>query len=177
VKREGIEGKLNGIVIRQVQREDLSALEWDGEYTHFRRLYAEAFRRAEIGESVLWVAELPEYGLIGQLFVHLDSRRHELADGETRAYIYGFRIRPAFRRQGIGTRMLRIAETDLARRGYRRVVLNVGRENLEARQLYERHGYFVTGTDPGRWSYIDDQGNLRDVHEPAWRMEKELRRS
>jgi ribosomal protein S18 acetylase RimI-like enzyme len=179
VNRETLGEKLHlsKIIIRQVRREDLPDLEWEGEYTHFRRLYAEAFRRAEAGESILWVAELQNKGLIGQLFVHLDSQRRELADGETRAYVYGFRVRPAFRRKGIGSHMLQIAENDLIQRGYRRVVLNVGRDNPEARNLYERFGYFVTGSDPGRWSYIDDRGSLREVHEPAWRMEKVLHRS
>ncbi len=166
---------LNGVMIRQVVREDLPGLEWEGEYSHFRRLYAEAFHRVEKGEAVLWVAEIPGAGLIGQLFVHLESQRRELADGETRAYIYGFRVRPVYRGKGIGTRILEVAETDLIQRGYRKVVLNVGRDNLQARQLYERTGYTIVGTDPGRWSYLDEQGNLREVHEPAWRMVKILK--
>jgi ribosomal protein S18 acetylase RimI-like enzyme len=166
---------MNGISIRQVIQKDLSGLEWEGEYTHFRRLYTEAFRRAEKGEAVLWVAEINGSGLIGQLFVHLESQRLELANGQTRAYIYGFRVRPLYRGRGIGTRMLEVAENDLIRRGFQKVVLNVGRENHEARRLYERTGYTIIGTDPGRWSYLDESGNLREVHEPAWRMEKTLR--
>ncbi len=166
---------VNQVVIRHARRDDLFALEWEGEYTHFRRLYAEAFRRAELGQAILWVAEIPGNGLIGQLFVHLESPNRALANGETRAYLYGFRMRPAYRSKGIGSRMLSIVEKDLAQRGFRRVVLNVGRENVQARRLYERHGYYVVGTDPGRWTYLDDKGDLREVIEPAWRMEKLLR--
>ena len=32
----------------------------------------------------------------------------------------------------------------------------------------------VVGSDPGYWSYIDDKGRRIDMHEPAWRMVKDL---
>jgi ribosomal protein S18 acetylase RimI-like enzyme len=163
-----------GIIVRHATRKDLPALEWDGQYTHFRRLYAQAVRRAEEGESVLWVAELPPIGLIGQLFVQLISHRTELANGRTRAYIYSFRVRPDYRGAGIGTLLMQTAETDLGKRGYRNVTLNVARDNPDARRLYERFGYTVVADEPGRWSYLDHNGHRRHVHEPSWRMEKEL---
>ncbi len=149
-------------------------MEWDGEFKHFRRLYADAYRRAELGEAVLWVAIHDDNHLIGQLFVQLNSQRHELADGNSRAYIYGFRIRPQFRNQGIGSHMMEQAESDLRQRGYHWVCLNVGRENLAALRLYRRLGYRIVDADPGRWSYLDDKGVHHEVVEPAWRMEKEL---
>jgi ribosomal protein S18 acetylase RimI-like enzyme len=162
------------VKFRQAFRSDLLALEWDGEFAHFRRLYAEAYRYAELGQAIIWVAELIEAGLIGQLFVHLKSDRRELADGRTRAYIYGFRIRPAYQSKGIGTRLLQVTENDLIQRGFTYVNLNVGQDNFRARQLYERLGYRVIGTDPGSWSYYDQHGRRQNVNEPAWRMQKEL---
>jgi hypothetical protein len=77
--------QVHGLIIRQVKQEDLTGLEWEGEYAHFRRLYIEAFRRAEKGEAVLWVAELDRTVLIGQLFVHW--RAFMIADGHTQAYM------------------------------------------------------------------------------------------
>jgi ribosomal protein S18 acetylase RimI-like enzyme len=162
------------VSFRRAYRSDLLALEWEGEFAHFRRLYAEAYRYTELGQAVIWVAELVETGIIGQLFVHLKSDRRELADGKTSAYIYGFRIRPAYQSKGIGTRLLQVAENDLIQRNYRIVNLNVGQDNGRARQLYERLGYRVIGTDPGRWSYYDQHGRRQDVNEPAWRMQKDL---
>jgi ribosomal protein S18 acetylase RimI-like enzyme len=123
---------------------------------------------------VLWVADLAPTGVIGQVFVQLDSARKELADGQTRAYVYGFRVRPIYRSQGVGALMLETLERDLLNRGYRLSTLNVGRENPRARGFYERYGYRVVGDEPGRWSYLDDQGKRQEVHEPAWRMEKRL---
>jgi ribosomal protein S18 acetylase RimI-like enzyme len=160
--------------MRKAIREDLAALEWDGEYAHFRRLYLDIYQSAERGEAILWVAELTGEDIIGQMFVQLSSARPELADGRTQAYIYGFRVRPAFRGKGIGTFMLEAAETDLVRRGFRKVVLNVNQDNVGARRLYERNGYQVVAEEEGRWSYLDQYGRRRQVNEPAWRMEKEM---
>jgi ribosomal protein S18 acetylase RimI-like enzyme len=169
---------LSRVKIRTAVESDLTAMEWDGEYAHFRRLYEEIFRSARRGDALLWVAELlDEQNLIGQLFVQLRSARLELADGVRRAYIYGFRIKPDYRSQGLGTQMLEVAEQDLYQRGYRWVVLNVNRDNPDARRLYEREGYRVTAAEAGCWSYLDQFGKRQEVNEPAWRMEKELKSS
>jgi ribosomal protein S18 acetylase RimI-like enzyme len=159
-------------VIRLMKQDDLLALEWDGEYKHFRRLYTEIYQSASRGKAIMWVAELPSIGIIGQLFVQLTSSRQELADGVEKAYIYGFRIKPDYRGHGLGRRMMEVAENDLAQRRFQRVTLNVSRDNPQARRLYEKLGYQVVGMDPGQWSYLDHLGIRREVHEPAWRMEK-----
>ena len=160
--------------VRQVTQQDLLALEWDGEYRHFRRLYLDIYHSACQGRAVLWVADLDPAGVIGQVFVQLDRARKELADGSARAYVYGFRVRPVYRSLGVGGQMLLTLEDDLVRRSFRLATLNVGRQNLQARRFYERYGYQVVANEAGRWSYIDDQGKRQEVHEPAWRMEKLL---
>lgn len=165
---------IESLIIRHATRDDLPSLEWDGQFTHFRHLFAQAFHRAEEGEAVLWVAELPPTGLIGQLFVQLESHQTELADGSSRAYIYSFRVQQPYRGAGIGSLLMHTAETDLRKRGYHRITLNVGRDNPDARRLYMRFGYIVVADEPGRWSYLDHTGHRRHVNEPSWRMEKEL---
>ena len=165
--------------VRHLRRGDLSALEWEGEYTHFRRVYAFAYERARRGRAVLWVAEADEGQgsgqLLGQLFVLLHSEANEeLADGRNSAFIHSFRVRPERRGRGLGSQLLYIAEQDLMERGFRRVYLNVARENWRAVKLYERKGYQRIGKDPGIWSYVDHRGRQRHVHEPSWRMHKDL---
>jgi len=91
-----------------------------------------------------------------------------------RADIYGLRIPPQFQNQGIGTSIMRTIENDLKQRGFQQATLNVRQDNQAARRFYEHLQYLVIGSDPGRWSYIDDKGKRRDVHEPAWRMIKDL---
>ncbi len=160
--------------IRQAEQKDLISLEWEGEYIHFRRMYQDAYEMAQNGDGIIWIMELPEKGLVGQLLVSLHSSRSELADGVMRAYIYGFRIRPAFRNRGLGEYFLGVVEKDLRQRGYQFAMLNVGRDNLSAIRLYERMGYRITSPESGHWFYIDHQGNRCEVFEPAWRMEKNL---
>lgn len=166
--------KITDISIRQIRKADLPDLEWDGEYTHFRRLYAEIFQSAISGKAILWGVFYPQEGLIGQVFIQLTSARSELADGKQRAYIYGFRIKSSFRGYGIGTFMLHFIEHDLVKRGFNQVTLNVSLDNPGARRLYERNGYHIVANEPGNWSYLDHHGHRRNVHEPAWRMEKIL---
>ena len=165
---------LNQVIIRKVEKEDLPALEWEGEYSHFRVIYQDAFRRSQRGLSVLWVAELPSKGLIGQVFIQLHCDRPELCNGIDRAYLFGFRVRPTFRGCGVGSRMMSVLERDLIERSYSYLTLNVARENLDAIRLYQRHGFHIVAPEPGRWQYVDDMGQTREVHEPAWRMEKIL---
>ena len=165
---------LSQVTIRYLLPGDLPALEWGGEYTHFRRLFHDAYEYALQARSILWVAELANRGLIGQLFVQLFSGRRELANGFERAYIYGFRIKPEYRNAGLGERMMTTAENDLYQRGFHTITLNVGQNNPDARRLYERLGYQIVADDPGRWSYLDHLGLRQEVDEPAWRMEKKL---
>jgi ribosomal protein S18 acetylase RimI-like enzyme len=165
---------MNQASIRQATKDDLPNLEWNGEYTHFRRLYADTYLSVQQAKAVMWIAELNGSGLIGQCFVSLNGNRQELADGTTRAYIYGFRVQPRYQNQGIGTLMMQTIESDLKRRGFQQIILNVGQDNHDAKRFYERLQYSIIGVDPGRWYYIDDKGKRIDVHEPAWRMIKDL---
>lgn len=161
--------------IRELNAPDLPALEWEGAYTHFRRVYARAHERAQRGEAVLWVAEGAAARLIGQVFVLLLSHTDpSLADGSKTAFIHSFRVRPENRRVGLGSRLLDVAEADLVQRGFSNVFLNVALENDEAIRLYERRGYRRLHTVSGDWSYEDHLGDLRQVHEPGWRMGKSL---
>lgn len=162
------------VIFRQAGEDDLPSLEWNGQYKHFRKIYQDVFYLSQRGEASIWVAELPGIELIGQALVQLKSARFELADGETRAYIFGFRIKPSYRDNGIGSKMMEKVEEDLIDQGYEWVVLNVNHNNPQARNLYERLGYQVVAEEPGNWSYIDDNGKRCDVNEPAWRMEKKL---
>jgi ribosomal protein S18 acetylase RimI-like enzyme len=164
------------VIIRPAVAADLPGLEWDGEYTHFRRLYADAFQRALNGTACVWVAELSGRGIIGQAFVQYVCDRPELADGRRRAYLYSFRIQPQYRRAGLGTRILQVIEDDLVQRGYQSVTLNVAKTNVDAQRLYFRRGYRTVAHEPGVWSYPDQNGAWHRVEEPAWRMEKKLAR-
>ena len=170
-KQAPILEKLN---ILQAGRADLPDLEWDGEYLKYRRLYKEIFINACNGKAILWVAKSVAAGMIGQLFVQLQSPRPELADGYERAYFYAFRIKEPFRGYGIGSQLMETAEKDLMERSYNLITLNVSKENQSALRFYKNHGFKVVAHEPGRWFYFDHEGKRREVNDPSWRMEKKI---
>lgn len=169
-----LEFDLSDVTIRLATRADLILMEWEGEFQHFRNVYANAYTRMQKGTSMIWVAEMPDPGLIGQVFIQLISDRPELADGWQRAYLYSFRIKPQFRNQGLGSRMVDVIEEFLLVRHYSRLTLNVARDNPDAIRLYRRLGFQIVAEEPGVWSYPDDKGIWHTVREPSWRMEKLL---
>ncbi|HKJ26684.1 MAG TPA: GNAT family N-acetyltransferase [Anaerolineales bacterium] len=165
---------LSKIVLRQAVKADLRAMEWEGEYTRYRRNYEEVFTRTKRSLAVMWLMELPGVGLVGQVLVQLDMDDRTCANGKTRAYIHSFRVREHLQGNGLGTWLMDHAEEDLIERGFREVTLNVAEENEGALQLYLRRGYQIIKHIPGRWSYYDDKGKLQHVAEPGFRLMKTL---
>lgn len=159
------------VVIRKARADDLEAIEWDGEYRRYRLVYQRAYAESLRGRRVLLIAEA-DGRVIGQIFVQVDSA---LSGGNNRAaYLYALRVRPEYRNRGIGTELVREAESTLRQRGFVRALISVAKDNHAARRLYERLGYDVFGEDAGNWSYFDDRGHIQEVHEPAFLLEKML---
>lgn len=161
------------IRIRTALDDDLPSLEWEGQYSHYRKAYQRAMKEAEAGRRVLMVAEVGGQ-VVGQLFIVLAGGHVEYADGVASGYLYAFRVRPSYRNQGIGTQLIREAERILLERGFVRAVIAVSKDNAKARRLYERLGYQVFSEDPGLWSFVDHQGRLRSVEEPAFLLQKRI---
>jgi ribosomal protein S18 acetylase RimI-like enzyme len=161
------------IAIRLLRRDDLRALEWSAEHVRYRRLFLSAFNDMEAGTRVLFVATADQ-GVVGRVFVQLDSTDTRYADGVRRGYLYALRVRPESQRKGIGTRLVAAAEAELRARGFRWAAIAVGKENPGALRLYHRLGYAIFSEDPGIWYFTDDQGNVRREHEPSWIMQKPL---
>lgn len=163
-----------GVHIREAVESDLPALEWDGEYTHFRRVYRQAMREAQRDRRLIYLAEASGE-VVGQLFVHLHSIWRTSFGGAQAGYLHSFRVKPGFRSQGIGSRLLNTAEADLVQRGYTRAVISVAQTNRRAQELYRQRGFSVYTEDPGEWAYMDHRGRLKRVSEPAFVMVKTLR--
>lgn len=160
---------------RHLTKEDLPDLEWEGEYRHFRKVYHKVYLRTRRGVARMWGVELANIGLVGQVFVQIPDSPSENNTSSRQAYIHSFRIRPAYRRAGLGSKLMHIVEGDLRENGFDLVSLNVGRTNYSARRLYARLGYKVVNSNSGRWRYYDHRGILRHVHEPCWCMQKNLK--
>lgn len=156
------------VVIRNGTERDLPAMEWEGEYRRYRRLYRLAMDEAKAGRRFVLVAEVSGR-IIGQIIVQLNR-----ADSTGTGYLYAFRVRPEWRNRGIGTRLILEAEAALMGLGFRRTLIAVARDNPGARRLYERLGYSLFAEDAGEWSFVDDRGRLQRVVEPSWLLEKVL---
>jgi len=161
------------VLIRHATEADLPALEWEGEYRRYRRIYQRAMEDARQGRRILFVAEI-EGEIVGQIFVQISHYRSSQEDISKTGYLQSFRIKLPFRNRGIGTRLVYQAEEALKERGFNRAIIAVAQDNQDARRLYERHGYSVFNEDPGEWSFIDDQGLPQYMSEPAYLMEKQL---
>lgn len=161
------------VLIRRATEADLPALEWDGEYRHFRRVYRAAMQDARRDLRLVLVAVV-EGEIVGQVFVQFENAHLDPGGIHPTGYLYALRIRPPFRNQGIGTGLMAHAEQDLRQRKFQRAVIAVAKENEAALRLYKRLGYRVFAEDPGNWSYIDDEGELRHIFEPSFLLDKDL---
>jgi ribosomal protein S18 acetylase RimI-like enzyme len=163
------------VVIRVLREEDLPALEWEGEYKHFRNLYRRTYEEMLEGVRLMMVAVCSATDeVVGQVFLQYSSGDPRFADGRTRGYIYALRVKGPYQNQGIGAHLIREAEAKLRQKGMRVATIGVAKSNAAAQRLYERLGYHVLGEDAGRWTYLDERGNLREVNEPSWLMERPL---
>jgi ribosomal protein S18 acetylase RimI-like enzyme len=161
------------ILIRQAREDDLPAMEWDGEYSHFRNVYRYALEEARVGRRILLLAETAGR-LIGQIFIQIEGLKPGISNGKSTAYLYSFRVREGYRNLGIGSKLLQKAETLLQSKGVERCVISVAKDNPSAQELYERRGYVVFGEDPGRWSYVDQHEQVKNVHEPSYLLAKDF---
>ena len=164
---------LSTVTIRKGCEADLPALEWEGEYRHFRQVYRRAMEEALRGLRAILVAEA-EGRLVGQLFIQFRGSDISRGSRGRYGYLHAFRVRPPYRNRGIGTRLVGEAESILFERGCAKALIAVALENQPALALYQRLGYTVTGRDRGEWSYVDHQGRVCHVREPSYVLEKPL---
>lgn len=161
------------IIIRQAEQSDLRALEWYGQFAHFRALFRRSYREQLAGRRLLLVADSGGY-VIGRLFIQFVGPNPQVADGYSRGYLYSFHVTELFRGYGIGTRLIESAETILVERGFEWATLAVAKNNLRALKLYRRRGYQLFGENHHVWRYTDHKGVRREIFEPSWMLEKHL---
>ena len=84
--------------------------------------------------------------MLGELYAFLNIREDpDFADGTTTAYLCAFRIQREYRGQGLGSKLMEAALSDLKSMGFRRATIGVDDSRNEA--LYRRLG-FITDVKP-----------------------------
>jgi ribosomal protein S18 acetylase RimI-like enzyme len=164
--------QLNMVVtFRPAERTDLSKLEWGGEYTHFRRVFQQAFGDQRNGQRLMLIADMNNYP-IGHVFIQFESYDDSSDSTGKRGYFYSLRVMTPFQGRGLGTALIHEGERLLREREYESVSIAAAKDNPGARRLYERLGYKVYMEDSGRWNYVDHEGRVRHVYEPCYLLEK-----
>lgn len=151
---------LSGVVIRQATEEDGDAL--FNLYLEALRAHPDAFaadHRQTAGDRLIWVRRLQrnlkeETGTIclaahGETFVGMSGvYRRSLARMRHVATIWGMFVRPAWRGQGIGSRLLQANVKWAQDNGVRIVRLAVVAGNAAAIRCYVENGFTVYGVEP-----------------------------
>ena len=163
-----------GVIIRLLREEDLPALEWDGEYRRYRRIYREVFRNSQKGISFPLVAETPKDGIIGQVFLTQKEPNPNFTANSRYYFLSSFRIKPQFRGMGLGSRLLRTCEDQAKLHHLRDIYLNCAVANHRARWFYLDHGFHVIRIDNSDWTFVDDEGFIRTEPQHAYLMKKSL---
>ena len=169
----------SAITVRPLKATELRAVEralsLDGTSKHSRRL-----ARQQRGEGLYLIAwDGPDP--IGHVFVEWPSAFSEPFGPpelalHTVPYFLDFYVLPAYRSQGVGTRVLTTLERTCVEHGYHRLCCAVAADNPRARALYERNGY----TDPGiglshfSYTYQDDDGHEQTYEEDRYYLLKQL---
>jgi ribosomal protein S18 acetylase RimI-like enzyme len=156
------------VIIRVCRAEDLPQLEWFGMFSHHRQLFAEALARQLRGEVMMLLGDLDGYP-VGQAWIDLVKREREGI-----GYIWAVRVFPLLRNHGIGSQLMRCAEHALRQRGVPTAEVGVEKSNPDARRLYERLGYSVTGEVVEQYAYTTPEGVHATHVVDQWLMHKRL---
>ena len=160
--------------IRLLREEDLPALEWDGEYKRYRRIYREIFHNFQKGISFPLVAETARDGVIGQVFLTRKEPNLKFSAFHRYFFLSSFRVKPQFRKMGVGSRMLELCERHVKQHHLRDIFLNCDVSNHRARWFYLDHGFQVIRIDESDWSFVDDEGFVVTEHQHAYLMKKTI---
>ena len=105
------------------------------------RLSARQWRHHVASPRATILVATASHGLCGAAIVFF-HRGHDIAR------LYSLAVAPEARGQGVGERLLAAAERDAARRGSRRMRLEVRRDNPGAQRLYAQRGFRVFDERP-----------------------------
>jgi ribosomal protein S18 acetylase RimI-like enzyme len=156
------------VLIRPCTQADLPKLEWFGQYTEHRAIFADVFARQQAGEALMLVAVLNDFP-IGQIWIDLASLKTKSI-----AVLWALRVLEPLQRLGIGSRLIAVAEEQARRHGFAQAAIGVEKSNDLARHLYERLGYRVVGDNEQRWTYTTPDGAEVEEVVVEWVMHKLL---
>lgn len=125
--------------IRRCREDDLPALEWFGLFAPHRALIRKVFEQQQQGQALMLVAEVNGEAS-GQAWIDWSGRARGIAE------LWAVRLLPCLQRQGLGARLVDVAERIALASACTEMQLGVETGNVRARQFWERLGYRYTAT-------------------------------
>ena len=123
-------------------------LSWRATDSYLEQILEREIAYHNEGTRVIFVAKVRETIIGTAQFVSENSDR-SLADGKVTAYLQALEVKPQYRRQGIGTRLINTVEQEALFRGFKRLTIMVEPNNAPALNLYQKLGFtkFKQSTD------------------------------
>lgn len=123
-------------------------LSWRSTDAYLEQILEQEIAYHNEGTRVIFVAKERETIIGTAQFVSEHSDR-SLADGKYTAYLQALEVKPQYRRQGIGTRLIKTVEQEALFRGFERLTIMVEPNNAPALNLYQKLGFtkFKQSTD------------------------------
>ena len=158
--------------IRRVREDDVDGLvDALGPATSAAQV-RQRFEESQLGYRTMLVAEVDgsaagTVSMGGNRFHRAESLR-----------IFALDVGPRFRNCGVGTSLMRAAETVAVDMGLDEVNLEVSVENGDAIRLYERLGYErLPEQITDRWQQLSGSGSAMTLEEQSWIMTKGLKKA
>lgn len=113
------------------------------------KVVAKEFGEIESGKRVILLAEIDKKP-VGTIQLVLESSNKEHADGKDLSHLHHLKMHKKFCRRGVGEALTHSVENIAREKGFKRMTLGVDEDNPYAKKLYEKWGYGLLKTEPGR---------------------------
>ncbi len=139
------------ISIRKLNPEDIQQFFlWRDADVYIHNILRREVMEHEQGKRVIFIG-LIDSAIVGTVqFVpkHCDT---ELADGSSTAYLQSLLVDINYRRQGIGSQLIKAVEFEAIQRNYQRLTIMVESDNFVALNLYQKMGFSFFKNSSNMW--------------------------
>jgi len=156
------------IKLRFCVEQDLEKLEWFGMFYEHREIFRDQFQRHLKNENLMLIAEFNEFP-VGQVWIDVKTFSEE-----STALIWALRVHPIMQNLGLGTFLIKKAESIINAAGYNYSQIEVEKNNVRAKLLYERLGYNVIKEVNETSSYSSPDGQIKQQTFYLYRMKKKI---
>ena len=129
------------ILIRKINPEDIQQFFlWRDVDIYIHNILRREVMEHQEGKRVIFIA-LTDSNIIGTVQLVPRHDDIELADGKSAAYLQSLLVDKNYRRQGIGSRLIKAVEIEAIKRNFHRLTIMVESDNSAAFNLYYKMGY------------------------------------